>query len=170
MAKRNKHGRFIVTKQGLLLDTRGFGCRTWGMSDQKTIKFESGKYYLKKEYEDTNEELEIEVAEVLQSFEEIGKKYKIKQNVEVVICCGEMVFDKPIKVCKREYKKMNDLKIFTTNIEQEAINQIELLLSQEAFKDCKIRIMPDVHAGAGCVIGFTGNLGDKVIPNIVGVK
>ena len=29
--------------------------------------------------------------------------------------------------------------------------------------------MPDVHAGAGCVIGFTGNLGNKVIPNIVGV-
>lgn len=64
---------------------------------------------------------------------------------------------------------MRDLKIFTTNIEQKAINQIDLLLSQEAFKDCKIRIMPDVHAGAGCVIGFTGNLGDKVIPNIVGV-
>lgn len=105
MAKRNKHGRFIVTKQGLLLDTSGYGCSTWGMSYQKTIKFENGKYYLKSEYEDTNEELEIEVAEVLQSFEEIGKKYKIKQNVEVVICCGEMVFDKPIKVCKREYKE-----------------------------------------------------------------
>ena len=29
--------------------------------------------------------------------------------------------------------------------------------------------MPDGHAGAGCVIGFTANLGDKVIPNIVGV-
>ena len=29
--------------------------------------------------------------------------------------------------------------------------------------------MPDVHAGAGCGIGFTGDLGDKVIPNIVGV-
>lgn len=54
MAKRNKHGRFIVTKQGLLLDTHGFGCRTWGMSNQKTIKFESGKYYLKEEYADTN--------------------------------------------------------------------------------------------------------------------
>lgn len=64
---------------------------------------------------------------------------------------------------------MKDLKIFTNNIEQEAIDQINLLLEQEAFKDCKIRIMPDVHAGAGCVIGFTGNLGDKVIPNIVGV-
>lgn len=64
---------------------------------------------------------------------------------------------------------MKDLKIFTNNIEQTAQEQIDLLLEQEAFKDCRVRIMPDVHAGAGCVIGFTGNLGDKVIPNIVGV-
>lgn len=62
-----------------------------------------------------------------------------------------------------------NLKIFTNNIEQSAKEQIDLLLEQEPFKDCKVRIMPDVHAGAGCVIGFTGNLGDKVIPNIVGV-
>lgn len=64
---------------------------------------------------------------------------------------------------------MKDLKIFTNNIEQTAKEQIDLLLEQEPFKDCKIRIMPDVHAGAGCVIGFTVDLGDKVIPNIVGV-
>lgn len=64
---------------------------------------------------------------------------------------------------------MKNLKIFTENIEQEAINQIDLLLAQEPFKDCKVRIMPDVHAGKGCVIGFTANLGDKIIPNIVGV-
>ena len=64
---------------------------------------------------------------------------------------------------------MRDLKIFTDNIEQEAIDQINTLLEQPAFADCKIRIMPDVHAGAGCVIGFTADLGDKVIPNIVGV-
>lgn len=64
---------------------------------------------------------------------------------------------------------MKDLKIFTDNIEQQAIDQINLLLEQDAFKDSKIRIMPDVHAGKGCVIGFTGDLGDKVIPNIVGV-
>ena len=64
---------------------------------------------------------------------------------------------------------MKDLKIFTNNIEDKAKEQIDLLLEQEAFKDCKVRIMPDVHAGAGCVIGFTGNLGNKVIPNIVGV-
>lgn len=64
---------------------------------------------------------------------------------------------------------MKNLKIFAKNIEQEAIDQIDELLKQEAFKDSKIRIMPDVHAGKGCVIGFTGDLGDKVIPNIVGV-
>ena len=64
---------------------------------------------------------------------------------------------------------MRDLKIFTDNIEQEAIDQINTLLEQPAFADCKVRIMPDVHAGAGCVIGFTADLGDRVIPNIVGV-
>lgn len=62
-----------------------------------------------------------------------------------------------------------DVKIFTDNIEENAIEQIKELLSIDVFADKKIRIMPDVHAGAGCVIGFTGNLGDKVIPNIVGV-
>lgn len=64
---------------------------------------------------------------------------------------------------------MKNLKIFTDNIEQEAVNQINLLLDQEPFKNCKVRIMPDVHAGKGCVIGFTADLGDKIIPNIVGV-
>ena len=64
---------------------------------------------------------------------------------------------------------MRDLKIFTENIEQEAMEQINTLLEQPAFQECKVRIMPDVHAGAGCVIGFTADLGDKVIPNIVGV-
>ena len=62
-----------------------------------------------------------------------------------------------------------DVKIFTDNIEETALAQIKELLSIDVFSDKKIRIMPDVHAGAGCVIGFTGDLGDKVIPNIVGV-
>jgi RNA-splicing ligase RtcB len=64
---------------------------------------------------------------------------------------------------------MSDLKIFTENIEPEALNQIYTLIKQPAFAECKVRIMPDVHAGKGCVIGFTADLGDKVIPNIVGV-
>lgn len=63
----------------------------------------------------------------------------------------------------------HDVKIFTDNVEESALQQIERLLAINVFSDKKIRIMPDVHAGAGCVIGFTGDLGDKVIPNIVGV-
>lgn len=62
-----------------------------------------------------------------------------------------------------------DVKIFTDRIDDNALEQIKELLSIDVFSDKKIRIMPDVHAGAGCVIGFTGDLGDKVIPNIVGV-
>lgn len=64
---------------------------------------------------------------------------------------------------------MKNLKIYTKNIEDKAREQIDLLLEQEAFKKCKVRIMPDVHAGSGCVIGFTADLGEKVIPNVVGV-
>ena len=62
-----------------------------------------------------------------------------------------------------------DVKIFADDVDDSAIEQIEHLLAVDTFIDSKIRIMPDVHAGAGCVIGFTGDLGDKVIPNIVGV-
>ena len=62
-----------------------------------------------------------------------------------------------------------NLKIFTDNVEPAALNQIYTLAKLPVFSECKIRIMPDVHAGAGCVIGFTADLGDKVIPNIVGV-
>jgi RNA-splicing ligase RtcB len=64
---------------------------------------------------------------------------------------------------------MADLKIFADSIETSAYEQIQTLIKQPAFSDCKVRIMPDVHAGAGCVIGFTADLGDKVIPNVVGV-
>ena len=64
---------------------------------------------------------------------------------------------------------MKDLKIYASCVEQEAVDQINRLLDQPAFASCKVRIMPDVHAGAGCVIGFTADLGDKIIPNVVGV-
>ena len=64
---------------------------------------------------------------------------------------------------------MSNLKVYAKTIEDEALEQINTLLAQDAFKDCKVRIMPDVHAGKGCVIGFTADLGEKVIPNIVGV-
>lgn len=60
-------------------------------------------------------------------------------------------------------------KVFTDIMEESAAIQIETLCNQPFTQNSKIRIMPDVHAGAGCVIGFTANLGEMVIPNIVGV-
>lgn len=62
-----------------------------------------------------------------------------------------------------------DLKIFANTVEQEVYDQVIKLMSIDVFKDAKVRIMPDTHAGKGCVIGFTANLGDRVVPNLVGV-
>lgn len=62
-----------------------------------------------------------------------------------------------------------NIKIFAKTVEQEVYDQLKQLMSVNVFKDAKVRIMPDTHAGKGCVIGFTANLGDKVVPNLVGV-
>ena len=65
--------------------------------------------------------------------------------------------------------KYNICNIFTDNCDNETISQLTNLLNQESVKGSKIRIMPDTHAGKGCVIGTTMTLQDKVIPNLVGV-
>lgn len=65
--------------------------------------------------------------------------------------------------------KHNIAKVYTDNIEKEAISQIIELCNQEFCKDSQIRIMPDTHAGAGCTIGTTMTITDKVVPNLVGV-
>lgn len=65
--------------------------------------------------------------------------------------------------------RFNTAVCHTDYVEEAAVSQIITLCNQEAFRDAYISIMPDVHAGKGCVIGFTANLGAKVIPNIVGV-
>lgn len=59
--------------------------------------------------------------------------------------------------------------VYTDILDETAEAQIRLLCDQSFVQDCRIRIMPDVHAGAGCVIGFTADLGLRVIPSIVGV-
>jgi len=58
--------------------------------------------------------------------------------------------------------------IYAKDLEPEVKAQIERLKDLPFFRD-KIVIMPDCHAGKGCVIGFTGYFDDVVIPNIVGV-
>lgn len=65
--------------------------------------------------------------------------------------------------------KYNTAKVFTDNIEQDAIGQIIKLLNQDFVSDSTIRIMPDTHAGSGCTIGTTMTITDKIVPNLVGV-
>ena len=65
--------------------------------------------------------------------------------------------------------KYNSAKVFTDNIEQDAIAQIIAFCRQPMSEGAQIRIMPDVHAGSGCTIGTTMTITDKVIPNLVGV-
>ena len=54
-------------------------------------------------------------------------------------------------------------------VEDEAIEQIRRICDYDLTKGCKVRIMPDVHAGKGCTIGTTMTVTDKICPNIVGV-
>lgn len=63
----------------------------------------------------------------------------------------------------------NTAKVFTDTLESTALAQIHTLCNQVFTQGSRIRIMPDVHAGAGCTIGTTMTISDKVVPNLVGV-
>jgi len=65
--------------------------------------------------------------------------------------------------------KYGDISIFAKTVEQEAISQILEMANSPLGENAHIRIMPDCHAGAGCVIGTTMKITDKVCPNLVGV-
>ena len=65
--------------------------------------------------------------------------------------------------------KYASCKVFTEVIDQNAISQLINLLNQPMAEGQTIRVMPDVHAGAGCTIGTTMTITDKVVPNLVGV-
>lgn len=65
--------------------------------------------------------------------------------------------------------RCNNCTVFADIVDNETQSQLINLMNQPFVSDSKIRIMPDCHAGAGCVIGTTMTLQDKVCPNLVGV-
>ena len=65
--------------------------------------------------------------------------------------------------------QFNTALCYTPALEPTAAAQIRTVCDQEAFAGCKIRIMPDVHAGKGCTIGTTMTIRDKIVPGMVGV-
>ena len=60
--------------------------------------------------------------------------------------------------------KWNTAFCYADELEELAEGQIRSVCDQEAFRDCTIRIMPDVHAGKGCTIGTTMTIKGKIVP------
>lgn len=65
--------------------------------------------------------------------------------------------------------KYGSAKVFTDIIDETAASQVIELLDQPMSAGQTVRIMPDVHAGAGCTVGTTMTVTDKAVPNLVGV-
>lgn len=69
--------------------------------------------------------------------------------------------------------RYNSAKVFTDEIDDTSFNQIQQLLNLPEYEDAQIRFMPDIHAGAGCVIGTTIVFDDmsdlRIAPQLVGV-
>ncbi len=65
--------------------------------------------------------------------------------------------------------KYASAKVFTDVVDSESISQVINLLNQPYVEGSIVRMMPDIHAGAGCTIGTTMTIKDKICPNLVGV-
>lgn len=65
--------------------------------------------------------------------------------------------------------KYGEAKVFTDVVDSESISQVINLLNQPYVEGSRVRMMPDIHAGAGCTIGTTMSIKDKICPNLVGV-
>lgn len=65
--------------------------------------------------------------------------------------------------------KYNSAKIFTDVVDKASVAQVIELCNQPFTAKSRIRMMPDIHAGAGCTVGTTMTITEKVVPNLVGV-
>ncbi len=62
-----------------------------------------------------------------------------------------------------------EAKVFADDLEQYARAQLTMICDNEVSKGSKIRVMPDVHPGNVGTIGLTMTIGDRVIPNLLGI-
>lgn len=65
--------------------------------------------------------------------------------------------------------KVNTAVCYASVVEEHAVEQIRRMCDYPLTQGCRVRIMPDVHAGKGCTIGTTMTVIDKACPNVVGV-
>lgn len=69
---------------------------------------------------------------------------------------------------KYEIILSENCKVFTDQIDPSSLGMIKALLDSDIGKDAIIRIMPDVHAGPGCVIGTSLMSRGKISPILLG--
>lgn len=65
--------------------------------------------------------------------------------------------------------KFSSAKIFTDDVEDKAVEQVQALLDSPVTENCRVVVMPDVHAGKGSTIGYTQTIQNRIIPNAIGV-
>ena len=123
-----------------------------------------------------------------------GAQYQVQAAIDQLKAEGRFQeIQKTIKALKKEHELnipkdlayvegklfedyIHDMKLthntavcYTPELEEAARKQIQTVCDQAEFAGCKIRIMPDVHAGKGCTIGTTMTIQDKIVPGMVGV-
>lgn len=69
----------------------------------------------------------------------------------------------------RVYGANGEAVVYSELLDNASRGQIQDMMDSQLFAGCQVRVMPDVHAGKGSVIGFTASLGDRICVNVVGV-
>jgi tRNA-splicing ligase RtcB (3'-phosphate/5'-hydroxy nucleic acid ligase) len=67
------------------------------------------------------------------------------------------------------YGKYGEAVIYNDVVDSNVVDQVATLMNHPMAQDAHVRIMPDCHAGKGCVIGYTAKMHDYIVPNLVGV-
>ncbi len=65
--------------------------------------------------------------------------------------------------------KYNTANVMIDEIDDTTRKQIQDFVNNPSFSGQYIAIMPDCHAGAGSCIGFTMQMNERIVPNVVGV-
>lgn len=59
--------------------------------------------------------------------------------------------------------------VFSNDLESYARAQLQMICDNEVAKNSRIRVMPDVHPGNVGTIGLTMTVGERVLPNLLGI-
>lgn len=64
--------------------------------------------------------------------------------------------------------KYNSATIYAKSVDNESYSQVLAMCNMEELKNCKIKMMPDMHAAEGCTVGTSMTVEDKLNPSYVG--